>query len=701
MDMRKKNIRPYFNFLLVFALLLAGATTVLAQSDSIQKPPKPRKLKKEVKRQLKVSNYYDATDLLEQYMNLKPEDVKRAYQLAQTYRTARDYKSAEKWFQFVYETDPEGYPEALYYYAEMAKMNGKYDKAAGLFEAFYKKYKGSASYLKKWARVDLEGCELANKLIAEPLQVNIFHLDTMVNSPYTDVSPMLWNDSTLLYASLPSDTIIRVHNNETDKIPYINFYTAEITDTGMRKAQLFDMFNTAGYHTANGCFNKDKTSFYFTRCEENSKHQIICALFVSDFKDGKWQEPANLGPLVNSQDYTTTHPAVALDKHDKDIIYFSSNRTGGRGGMDIWYTIRKSETSYTAPRNAGYKINTDRDEVTPYYNFARDSFYFSSNGHPGMGGFDIFATTGYMSRWTEPVNVGYPINGPTDDMYYRFNGAKKDGYFVSNRPGIISVKSETCCDDIFSFSAYTRRVVAVMGYVYDEADTTTPLNNAVVTLYNANDEQMLALRVDTAQSNKRYFFELNFDQHYKVKGDVEGYLSGSATFNTLNIPGSDTLNVNIYLKRYEVNKAYALRNIYYDYDKWFLRDTAISTLDTLYQIMIDNPTIIVELGSHTDTRATEKYNMVLSQKRAESAMQYLLKKGIPQARLVARGYGETQLLEDCSKYPDCPEEGAGDCPCHQKNRRTEFKIIGELDAPLDYEDIRYNDLDKKPDNNGG
>jgi len=156
------------------------------------------------------------------------------------------------------------------------------------------------------------------------------------------------------------------------------------------------------------------------------------------------------------------------------------------------------------------------------------------------------------------------------------------------------------------------------------------------------------------------------------------------------------LHVDIYLQKLIVGKAYRLRNIYYDYDKWFLRDEAKLTLDTVYNLMMDNPTIIVELGSHTDTRATFEYNIKLSQRRAESAVKYLLKRGIPKERLVAKGYGETQVMEDCSDYTDCPEAGEGDCPCHQNNRRTEFKIIGTLDAPLNYEDKRYEDLKQKP-----
>jgi outer membrane protein OmpA-like peptidoglycan-associated protein len=268
--------------------------------------------------------------------------------------------------------------------------------------------------------------------------------------------------------------------------------------------------------------------------------------------------------------------------------------------------------------------------------------------------------------------------------------------FVSNRPGIMSVRSETCCDDIFLYGYYDVKYIAVTGFVFDEDDPSqTPIENATVALFvsGLNDIQGdIKIGDDTIINNTPYFFSINFDKSYKVTGSASGYLSNSATFHTHGINKSDTLRVDIFLKKFEKEKAYRLKNIYYDYDKWDLRPESEKTLDTLYTLMIENPLIIVELGSHTDIRGSEAYNMNLSQKRAESCVNYLIKKGIPKQRIIPKGYGESKTLEDCTKYADCPDSGTGDCPCHQINRRTEFKIIGELDAPLEYQQDTMEDV---------
>ncbi len=693
--------------LLSFLLLILPVSLVWGQTDSTvvnTKTEKPRKKLRNAKKQLRAGNLYDATDALEAYLELKPEKVKYAWILAETNRIARDYKAAEKWYKDVYEGAPGTYPLALYYHALMAKMNGKPQEALTLFNNFQKTYRGKDTYYKKWAKAEADGCELALRLnVAERNDVVLLHPGRELNSPYTDIAPMYWDDTTLLFSSLPSDTIIRYNERDTaeDK-HFIKLYNAVVIGDSIKQATPFPLFQYNDSHVGNGNFSPDRNSFYFTRCWEERKNQIVCHIYVSTLKDGEWQEPLALGLEVNQPGYTSTHPNIALDDKGQDVLYFSSNQPGGRGGMDIWYAVKKKGGGFAAAKNAGSKLNTDREEATPFYDLERDTLYFSSTGHVGVGGYDILKTAGSLNKWSEPEHIGYPYNSPADDMYYRLNADRKSGFVVSNRKGIISVKSETCCDDIFRFQppAAKPKLIAVKGFVLDKDDPTkTPINNALVVLALSNDNgnrMDVELGKDTTLNNQEYFFTIDFEKSYKVNGSAVGYMPGSSSFNTLGLVESDTLHVDIYLQKLIVGKAYRLRNIYYDYDKWFLRDEAKLTLDTVYNLMMENPTIIVELGSHTDTRATFEYNIKLSQRRAESAVKYLLKKGIPQNRLVAKGYGETQVMEDCSGYTDCPEAGEGDCPCHQNNRRTEFKIIGTLDAPLNYEDKRYQDLKQKP-----
>ncbi len=690
-------MRDLTRYILIIVFLFISASAQSQDVDSTAKKDdfKVKKAIKQATKKIKYGNVYAASDLLEEVMVRTPDDAASAYKLAGSYYTARDYKAAEKWYKVVLDTDPTKFPMVQYMYATMLKYNGKYVPAKKNFEEFAKAYKGDDSrVVRKWAKIDAEGCELAIRNMDTPVEVNVKHLDESVNSHYTDISPLMWDDTTLLYASLPTDTVIVINDRVNPPDYFIKLYSATLKDGEYSNAEIFERFNVMGMHIANGSFSYDKTRFYFTRCDEGKNQKIDCAIYVSKLEEGKWSEPEMLPGIINETKSTSTHPFLAPYKRG-EVLYFTSDREGGKGGLDIWYSTITSKGVYRAPRNAGTKVNTDRDEATPYFDRASGTLFFSSNGHAGMGGYDVFSTEGELSRWSaEPKNLGYPLNTSTDEMYYRAKD-NNSGFLVSNRPGIISIRSETCCDDIFSYEYFTLERVAVKGYVYDEDDTTkTPLTNAGVSLhlqgFGGLDSDIL-VDDDVADPSDPYFFELNFDRNYKVTGSAEGYLASSSTFDTKGIQGSDTLHVDIYLKKFEIGKAYRLKNIYYDFDKWNLREASKNTLDTLYDIMMENPTIIVELGSHTDSRGSASYNARLSQKRAESCVNYLIKKGIPQSRLTAKGYGETQHLDDCLQYDECPEDNSADCPCHQLNRRTEFKVIGELDGDLIYEDEVYED----------
>jgi OmpA-OmpF porin, OOP family len=682
-------------------ILLLLSLNILAQETAEQEkknPIKPKKAAKLADKKIKFGNIYAASDLMEEIMVLQPNNAKVAYKLANSYFAARDYKKAEQWYELVAKTDPINYPLSPYYQALMMKYNRKYDEAKILFDSFSKNYSGeNASEYKAWAKTESQGCDLAKRLIDEPLQVNVNHPGKELNSHYSDISPMLWDENTLLFASLPTDTVIVIDKEKETPDYFIKFYAAKKEGNIFTQAEPFNKFQFPGKHVANGAYSIKKDRFYFTVCEQNEKNnKIICNIYMSKKVNGEWQEAEKLGAEINSSDYTSTHPFVANYKNG-EILYFVSDRTDGKGGRDIWYSIINKQLQHGEAKNCGAKINTNRDEATPFYDNKTGMLYFSSNGHAGMGGYDIFKATGEAAKFTEPVNIGYPLNSSTDDMYFRFeNNELEGGMFVSNRPGIISIRSETCCDDIFMYGYYDIKYLAVKGFVYDEDDTTkTPIENSNITLALTAVKDVqgdINIGDDIVQKEKPYFFSINFDKDYKVTGSAQGYLANSATFSTQGLTKSDTLHVDIYLKKFEKEKAYRLKNIYYDYDKWDLRAESEATLDTLYKLLEENPLIIVELSSHTDTRGSDSYNLNLSQKRAESCVNHLIRKGIPKQRIIPKGYGESKTLEDCTKFSDCPETGTGDCPCHQINRRTEFKIVGELDAPLNYQEDSMEDV---------
>ncbi|MEX0813816.1 MAG: OmpA family protein [Chitinophagales bacterium] len=684
-------------------ILLSCCFNIIAQdstNDTLSEPEEaPFNIRREIRdanRNLKTGDIYTAADIFKKILKYAPERVDLVFEMANTYRFARDYENAAIWYLKADSLNAKDYPLSTYYAGLMLKMNDNCEAAIKYFEQFYKKPSGdfSAKY-RKWAKTEIEGCALAEELKKKPLSIEITHLDSTINSPYTEISPFLWDDSTLVFASLPSDSVIVIEDQAEEIDYYIKFYEAQKKDGKYLKPEIFPLFQEEEVHTSNGNLSPDRKRFYFTKCYESFTGKTICSIFESKLFRGEWTTARALPDQINPGNSNSTQPYIAKHKSGKEILYFISDRLGGEGGKDIWFSEIKSNGEYGEVQNAGGRINTDRDEATPFFDEQTETLYFSSNGHAGMGGYDVFLSKGEGFRWNDPKNIGYPVNSTTDEMYYRLNEHDRStGYLVSNRPGVISIMNATCCDDIFEFEYFDDKVRYVKGFVFEEGATKKKIiNQARIellvkdTIPESNTETVLA--ADTIENGFPYFFEITADSKYTIVASREGFLSTSLDFNTINAESSDTFQVDIYLKRFEKDKAYALKNIYYDYDKWQMRESSKKTLDTLYHVMIDNPGIIVEIGSHTDIRGTESYNYRLSQKRAENCVQYLIDKGISIGRVLARGYGESQLLrEDCAELEECPEEGEGDCPCHQKNRRTEFKIVGELDVELQNMDKR-------------
>lgn len=493
------------------------------------------------------------------------------------------------------------------------------------------------------------------------------------------------------FSSVKLDTVLKIEgSNDKVEAKYFKMLEAQKTSTGYTKAQPLTSLVYNGEHVTNGNFSPDGSKFYFTLCEENADKISRCDIYVAEVQGVNLLNAKKLPDVVNNPGSTNSQPTLGKSSDGNDVLYFVSNRENGKGGLDIWYSTMDKTGTYKQAKNAGSKINSDRDEYSPFFDAQSKQLFFSTNGRIGLGGFDVYSANGELQKWEDPQNLGKPINSSVDDMYYRVNKTGDYGFVVSNRPGTMSVRSQTCCDDIFEVKYDKVINIAVMGHVYDADDPKkTPLANSLVTLSIKGATEYGNIGTDSTEKTSPYFFRLNPGEEYKVVGLRSGYLTGNATFNSKNINTSDTIIVDIPVKKITIGKEYRLNNVYYDFDKWDLRPESKKTLDTLYEIMIDNPTIIVELGSHTDSRGTDEYNLSLSQKRAESCVNYLIKeKGIPAERIKPKGYGETKHLDDCSKYAECPNTASGDCPCHQLNRRTEFKIIGELDANLIYDDKR-------------
>lgn len=671
---------------MIIGILCISFVQLFAGGNGTGKEKKFKKKKyiKAANKAYQEGNIYASTDLYQKILTNVPGTTSVLMNLANTYMLARDYESAETYFGQAYEADSVKNTAALYFKALMIKMQGRYNEAKPMFLKFIKVYKTeeNAGIMRKWAKEEANGCKFALQEMKPNPNIVLTHLDSAVNSNYAEASPARVNDM-LYFSSIKSDTVITMSDhmdkNESE-LAHMKIFYSHTDDTTYSSSRIVEELRNPDKHITNPSISADGKKFFYTECDGEFSG-FNCQIFTAEYSDGKIGTPHVLGPLINMSKTTNTQPYYSRTPGGPDVLYFVSNRPGGRGGMDIWYSVVNKKGEFTAPRNCGSKINTDRDEVSPFYDAASNTLYFSSNGWISMGGLDIYKSQGGPGKNQIIENLGAPFNSSCDDFYYRFVGDEKKGYLVSNRPGIFSVRGKTCCDDIFSFHYKKLLHLAVIGRVVDAAtDKTIP--GATVNLSLKGDSLKGGDLVIASDTTSHYFFNLKEERQYKLSIEKDGYFASSTEFNTIAAKNSDTITVNVYAKKLEKNTEYRLGNIYYDYNKADLRDEAKRALDTLYDILTENPTIIIEIGSHTDARGPDYYNQELSQRRAETCMAYLISKGLSKNRVTAKGYGKSKLLKDCSKIADCPKGNTGDCECHQLNRRTVFKITGELSKKI-------------------
>ena len=637
--------------------------------------------------------YYDAASYFEKVIDADPKNTEALHLLAESYYLARDYKKAQAAYKASYDANNTEFAKDYFMYGSMLKMNGNYDEAKKVLDEFQKSYKApDAADWKRKAKTEKEGCDLAKTLMAKPLNCVVNHLDKSVNSAYTEYAPIPVGLKQILFSAMKSDEDIVLEYTAKNEV-YSKIYSSskpnEKDNTKFEEAAPFDgPFNSNGEHVGDGCFSTDRKSFYFTKGSINDDGIFTQAIYVSKKeKDGKWGSAKKLGEEVNQNGISSTSPSVAVVKGGNEILYFVTERTGGVGGKDIWFVTIDKNGVIKQPTNCGRKINTEGDEITPFYDAKSSTLYYSSNGLPGIGGFDIFAAKGNSKKFTQATNIGFPINSSVDDMYY-VTDKNSDGYFVSNRPGIYGLKGETCCDDIFSFT-YPKTVrIAVKGFVVESIENELYYSNggSTVTLASVDPESKdeITIDLDSLKSKREYLFELLPNTEYKMTASKPGYFTGFNTVSTMGLEVSDTLDADIKIIKIITNKSLVIKDIYYDFDSPKLKQDSKAGLDTLLMFMNDNEDIIVEIGSHTDSKGADDYNEKLSQSRAASVVTYLIENGIDSTRLVAKGYGEKQPVA-----PNENPDGTDNPENRQLNRRTELKIIGQVKGvEIQYESNR-------------
>lgn len=492
--------------LLVFGLGISSLLT--AQSNLSWK--KHRNLADELFEQGK---YAEAAEHYESAWQKKKKKEDLIFNAGECYYLIKDYRKAANAYQNVKDKGDD-FPLVGLKYARSLKQDGQYDKAKNAFQDFFDGYTGeSKQILGDIIKTEIQGCELGMKL---PMQINkdleMSYPGTGINSESTEFAPFVFSNDVLYFSSTMGGQA--------------RIYRSQRQGDRWAKASIPENFPVIqnNQHFCNGVASPDGSRFYFTICNgEQSWNNLTsrCEIFVIKRRGNTWSQPERLPDFINMDNTTATQPNI-VHQGGREVMYFASNRDGGRGGMDIWYTSRdlgNDDSEFSFPVNLGGIVNTLGDEITPFYDEKDGTLYFASNGQVSIGGFDIFTSKGDGTRWAPPENAGMPINSSADDYSYVLNKSGTGGFLASNRL-FGSQKTTTRDADIFEFSTGEQQIV-LQGNVY-ELETGNPMNNVMVSLYEMNGGSETL--IDQANfTNGSYLFDVEMGKRFKVVVESIGY----------------------------------------------------------------------------------------------------------------------------------------------------------------------------------
>jgi peptidoglycan-associated lipoprotein len=622
-----------------------------------------------------AGEYYQAIDIFKdayQKITDKKEKVKITFYIGECYRKINDPKQASMWYSKVISKNYEN-PVAVLYYADMLKMLGEYEEA----QQQYKNYKELVPGDQR-AADGITSCDLAREWIDFP---NGYQVEEMkfFNSKMNDYSPTFAREDfrVVYFTSSRDETFGKKEHGGTGE----NF--SDIFESSMdRKGKwstpvpLGEEINSEDEEGA-PYMTRDYSQLFFTRCQSSKNKTMGCQIMVSQRRGDVWDKPESLNLAEDS--ITVAHPALSPDEL---TLYFVSDREGsiknenGKNSKDIWMVSRSGRSAdWGEPVNVGEPVNTPNDELFPYVH-SDGALYFSSNGHPGMGGLDIFkAVPGPGGTW-DIENMKYPVNSSADDFGICFESEREAGFLTSSRKG----KG----DDIYLFILPPLKF-SITGVVKNE-NTGDPIAGASIKSISSDGVTL----ENTTGNDGTFKFMLKPGTDYVFLAEKNGFLKGKERETTKGKERSTEFTTTILLP--QIDKVIRIDNIFFDFASAELRPESTVSLDKLVESLNDNPNIVIELGSHTDVRGNDDFNLELSQKRAQSVVKYLISNGINPARMVSKGYGETTPKtvdkRDHEAYPFLPEgqvltekyiNSVTDTDlqelAHFLNRRTEFKVL--------------------------
>lgn len=644
---------------------------------------------KKASKAFKLGKYQNSIDMYKKMAASNPNNGRANFFIAESYRLSNRSKEAEQYYA---KAGGRGVDKdsVQFYYSQALKANGKYAEAKAQLEELSSRTTIVA--LKDRARAEVNGIGYLAKLDEKPSYYRVKNME-LINTPAAEYSPVFLNNELYFTSSRGSDKIY-----EATGTPFTDIYKVASRGANVDLATVAPLPSGINSESINdGCitFSPDGKTMVFAKGNSGKrKGTLDVDLYISRYRNNVWSEPIMIN--INQPESWDSAPAFSPDGR---TLYFASNRKGGYGGNDIYSAQMDTRGRFSRVRNMGAIINTPGDENFPYV--AEDAkLYFSSDEHPGYGGLDMFVVKRSNGK-TVIENLGQPVNSTGDD-FGLFLFRPDRGFFTSNRDG---GKGD---DDIYTFINEDPNLRVVnyylqgITYTKDKDENLQILANTKVSMVDEKGEVMQDF---VTGNDGKFLFRVYENEDYNMIGESDGYLTKRQLYSTRGrsidpatlkeLITNITLDTILVLNKIELNKNFAVENIYYNYNKSDIREDAAKELDKLVQLLIDNPEIKIELGSHTDSIDDNAYNLQLSQRRAESAVRYIVQHGIAPDRIVPKGYGEERPIAR-NTNPDGTDNPVG----RQKNRRTEFKILEIGVVPKTLESDEVFDEDKYFKNDG-
>jgi len=633
----------------VLAIALCLVVTVSAQNKYYSNNKKAASQFEKAMNVLYAGKFNQGILELEKVLKIDPNFIEVHLTLGDFYCDSKDTARAQWHYEQATLINESFYPIVWLRLGDIYKETGNYDKAENSFGKYlsYEKKDKKNIHI---AKFNIQEMEFRRNAIANPVPFKPQNMGAAVNSKYQEYLPSLTADGqTLVFTRRVPTRESMPLGNEEDL-----YISSRIDGQWTQAMRMPSPLNSDGNEGAE-CVSQDGRLMFFTACDRKGGAGS-CDLYVCVREGDKWSAPHNLGKPVNT-DKWETQPSFSIDGR---TLYFASNRPGGKGGNDIWKTVLQDNGRWSVPVNLGDSINTAGDEKCPFIHYDDQTLYFASNGHVGMGGFDIYYSRKINdSTWSRPVNIGYPINTSSDEASLIVSPSGSTAIFASDRKGGYGDL------DLYQFELYKEAqpiaVTYMKGIVFDQK-TNAKLSAQVKIIDVANGAEIASTTSDPV--NGSFIISLPINKTYALNVSRSKYLFYSDNIELQNGTPDKPFLVNIALKPIEIGESIVLKNIFFETGSAELKKESLAELTKLMQFMLKNPDIRIEISGHTDNVGTDAKNQKLSENRANAVANYLYSNGIDKQRVRAVGYGKTRPIDT-----NDTEQGRAN------NRRTMFEII--------------------------